>query len=87
MPKVAWSPQYQREKAVKLAVARARIDLDLNRDYELAQFVGIDPGNFSRYKRANFQGLSFKQMSNMARKLNFTAKEWCDIAGVPYDGE
>lgn len=87
MPRPRMTEQQRREKALELALARTRTELDLPMDKSLAAYVGMTDKNFSYYKSRRFQNLDLQRFANMARRLRMTGKEVCDILGVPYQQE
>lgn len=87
MPRLRLTEQQQREKALQRAIARARVDMDLPLDQDVAQTLGMGQSAFSKRKKEPYRGFGFDQVSQMARKLHFTGKELCEIVGVPYAAE
>ena len=83
MPKIK-SLQEKREDALLGAIGRCRGMLRLNTDRAAAQKIGISPRRYCEGRAKNFQNFRLPEFAKMARALNFTAKDLCDIVGVPY---
>lgn len=86
MPKLRLTEQQRREKALQRAIARARVDLDLPLDGDLCVYLKIPTSTFSRVKREPYRGFGFEKAAHLARELEFTDRELCEICGVPYHG-
>ena len=78
------TPQQRRERAVKMALERSKVERDLDTDAELADVLGWSRSRLSRAKQSSLGSLSFEDAADMARRLQWTAEEWCAIAGVPF---
>lgn len=76
--------QKKREKALFGAIGRAQGVAGM-RDYQTASLLEIHPSTFSAYKHNAFQSIGFWDFARMARKLEFTPKELCDMVGIPYE--
>lgn len=87
MPRLKMTEAQQREKALERALSRARVDLDLDQDQEVASFLNLHPSTFARRKKELYRSFGFEEAASFARRLNFTAQEICDIFGVPYEPE
>lgn len=87
MPRPRLTDQQRREKALQRAVARARVDLDLPRDQDMARALGMGQSTFSKRKQDLYHGFGFDRASQLARQLHLTGKEVCEILGVPYTQE
>lgn len=87
MPRPRLTDRQQREKALQRAVARARVDLDLPRDQDMAQALGMGQSALSKRKQDLYRGFGFDRASQLARQLHLTDKEVCEIVGVPYAPE
>lgn len=77
--------QQKREKALMVAIARSTAELELEQAQDIAAFLGISPQSYCIYRKKKFQTPGLQLFCNMARKLNFTAREVCAIVGVPYE--
>lgn len=86
MPKLRLTEQQRREKALQRAIARARVDLDLLLDGDLCVYLHIPTSTYSRVKREPYRGFGFEKAGHLARELEFTDRELCEICGVPYHG-
>ena len=86
MPKLRLTEQQRREKALQRAIARARVDLDLPLDGDLCVHLNIPTSTFARAKREPYKGFGFAKAAHLARELEFTDRELCEICGVPYHG-
>lgn len=75
----------KREKALLLAVKRAKLDRHYEYDYEMADFLGLCSQSYSQYKKRAFQNMNFDLFCEMARKLKLTGREVCEAVGVPYE--
>lgn len=84
MPRLRSTEQQRREKALRRAIARARVDLDLPLDNDLCAYLNIPSSTFSRIKREPYRGFGFERAGHLARSLHFTGREVCEIIGVPY---
>lgn len=87
MPRPRMTEQQQREKALQRAVARAKVDMDLPRDQDVAQTIGMGQSAYSKRKQDLYRGFGFDRASQFARRLHLTGKEVCEIIGVPYAPE
>ena len=79
MPKVK-TPQQVRE-------TKAKVELGLLYDKEVAAMIGVDDATYGRQKKQNFQVMKLGDFSRMARMLHFSGKDVCAIIGVPMDGD
>lgn len=79
--------QQQREKALLRAMARARVDMDLPYDRDVAQVLDVGKSSFCDYKKDPYRSFGFQKASHFCRKLRLTGKEVCEIIGVPYIAE
>lgn len=84
MPKLRMDGQAARERALRRAIARAQVDLDLPEDQDVARTLRIGSSTYSKRKKKLYEGFGFDKVSVMARELHFSAKELCEIVGVPF---
>lgn len=84
MPKLRLTDQQQREKALKLAIARGMVELGLDSDQAVIDYTGIKHTTYYRKIKEPYQGFGFAEAAELARKLRFTDRELCAIFGVPY---
>lgn len=87
MPKLRRSLQQQREDNLMLAIERAKLEMGMQFDKDVAELIGMSPNTYSRYARKNFWLPGLDLFAKMARKLKFTGEEVCSIIGVPYEKE
>ena len=87
MPRPRMTEQQQREKALQRAVARAKVDVALPRDQDVAHAVGMGQSAYSKRKQDLYHGFGFDRASQLARHLHLTGREVCEIIGVPYTPE
>ncbi len=87
MPRPRLTDQQQREKALQRAIARARVDMDLPRDQDVAKTMGMGQSTYAKRKKDLYRGFGFDRASKLARQLHLTGKEICEIVGVPYSPE
>lgn len=87
MPRLRMTEQQQREKALQRAIARARVDMDLPLDQDVADTLGLKRATFSDRKKDLYKGFGFDRASQIARQLRFTGRELCEIIGIPYEVE
>lgn len=84
MPKVI-SERQRREKALDVAIAKAKVMLGLPHDIDVADALGMDKGAYSARKaRGLYRGFGFDKAAELAQRLHFTGREVCEIMGVPY---
>jgi len=76
------SEQQVRERALERAMARARVDLGIKRDYELAERLGLSDQQVVRRKKDFYRGLGFADAVSTAERLGFTADEVLEIFGL-----
>lgn len=86
MPKLRLTERQQREKALKLAIARARVELDLADPADLIDHLGIAHTTYYRKAKDPYTGFGFEEVADFARKMGFTGRELCAIFGIPYEG-
>lgn len=85
MPRPRMTEQQHREKALQRAVARARVDLGLPRDQDMALALGIGKSALSKKMQAPYKGFGWDKAGKLARQLHLTGREVCEIIGVPYE--
>lgn len=85
MPKVV-TEQMRREKALRAYIAKGQVLTGLQFDKDLAERIGESPSTFSRYRKTFFANLGFWTFCRLARELEFTGREVCEIIGIPYEG-
>lgn len=84
MPALRMTEQQRREKALLRAIARAKVDMDLPRDGDVALALCISPSTYSNHKSNPYVGFGFDRVARLVRALQFTGEELCEIFGVPY---
>lgn len=88
MPKLRRTDQERREKALELAIARAKVQMDLPHDADIAAALGMSHGTYScRKSRGLYRSFGLDKVSQLARGLRLTGPELCEIIGVPYAKE
>ncbi len=85
MPKARLTEQQERERALKRAIARAKVDLDLDGWPDVADYIGMPRSTCYRKAEEPYHGFGFGEAARLARKLGFTGRELCAIFGIPYD--
>ena len=85
MPKLRLTERQEREKALRRAIARAKVDLDLEKESDLMDYLNIPRTTFYHKRQEPYRGFGFEEAAELARKLHFTAQELCAIFGVPYE--
>lgn len=83
MPKLRMNDQQLREEALKVAMAKGRVRLGLEKDGDLGDYLGIPRATLSRKKQDPYQGFGFAEAAKLARELRFSAEDLCAIFGVP----
>lgn len=68
-----------------VAVARSTAELELSKDKDVAEFIGISAQSYYQYKKKKFQTPGMILFSKMARALHLTGREVCAAVGVPYE--
>ncbi len=84
MPRSRLTDQQRREKALEVAIAKAKVVLDLPYDQDVALEMGLSKTTFAARKKSPYRGYGFDRASQLARALHFTGREVCEIMGVPY---
>lgn len=81
MPKLRMTEEQQREKALRRAMARAQVDLDLPMDQDVADYLGLTRSTYGRRKQEPFSAFGFAQAVKFSRRMGFTAPEVLEIFG------
>ena len=81
------TPQQAREDALRKAIAKAKIELGMEYDKDVAEMLGVCRGTFCSQQRKNFEPMKLWGFAKMARMLHFSGKDVCAIIGVPMDGD
>lgn len=84
MPKLRQTERQQREKALKLAIARARVELELSENTDMIDHLGLPPTTYYRKAKDPYAGFGFEDVGDFVRKMGFTGRELCAICGIPY---
>lgn len=84
MPRIE-TPQQKREKAFLVAIAAHAAELGLEHDTDIAQHLDMNRQFYWRHKKEAFQKLDFEKAASMGRKMKLTGREWCAVAGIPYE--
>lgn len=84
MPKLRPTERQQREKALKLAIARARVELELAENTDMIAHTGLPATTYYRKAKEPYKGFGFEEPAEFARKMGFTGRELCAIMGIPY---
>lgn len=87
MPKLRQTEEQRRTTALREAVARGKASQGLTLDREVARALGISGSSFSQHQSKAFRNMHTDTFFRMARRLKFTGKELCAIAGIPYSSE
>lgn len=85
MSKLRLTDQQRRERALKIAIARAAAAEGLERDKDIAKVVGMTDRTYSYYKQKKFQNTNLEQFGRLARSLRLTGREVCAAVGIPYE--
>ena len=81
------TPQQAREDTLRKAIAKAKIELGMEYDKDVAEMLGVCRGTLCCQQRKNFEPMKLWDFAKMARILHFSGKDVCDIIGVPMNGE
>lgn len=74
-----------RDRALRQAIERACVDLDLPKDYQRAERLGLDPKTYSSRKKDFLKTCGFEEATRMSDRLGFTAGEILAIFGLDGD--
>lgn len=77
--------QKDRSKALQRAIERACVDLDLPKDYQRAERLGLSPQAYGMRKKDFLRTCGFEEAVRMSDRLGFTAGEVLAIFGLDGD--
>lgn len=85
MSKPRLTDQQRRERALKVAIARAAAEEGLELDKDIAKVIGMTDKTYSYYKKKKFQNANLEQFGRLVRNLGLTGREVCAAVGIPYE--
>lgn len=86
MPKLRKTDQEIREEELYLAIAQAKVKLNLPYDADLADLLGLSKAAYScRKRRGLYQSFGLDKVSKLFRALHLTGRQVCRIVGIPYE--
>ncbi len=75
----------ERDRALRQAIERACVDLNLPKDYQRAERLGLEPKTYAARKKDVLHAYGFKEAVQMSDRLGFTAGEILAIFGLDGD--
>lgn len=85
MPKARMTDEEREERAFYRAYARAKVDLGLDYEQDVAKKLGIKRSTLSKRKPDLYGGFGFRRAKTLVKALQITDRELCEMFGVRYN--